>query len=83
MCKTYENATDLTDDIRTMFDRINEYGAEMRALQENIRSPSMSRAINKLFISIVTFIVSASSYLKHGILRKFYIPLPYSRSRLG
>lgn len=53
-----------------MFDKIDDYGREMRALQDNIKSAPMSKAINKLYVSIVTFIVSAGSYLKHGILRE-------------
>lgn len=41
----------------------------MRALQENIKSTAMSKAINKLFVAIVAFIVSAGSYMKHNRLR--------------
>lgn len=53
-----------------MFNKIDEYELEMKALKENIRSVSMSKAINKLFVSIVAFIVAAGSYMKHGTLSK-------------
>ncbi len=53
-----------------MFEKIDEYGQEMWALRDTIRSTAMSRAINKLFVSIVAFIVAASSYIKHGRLCK-------------
>lgn len=45
----------------------------MRALQENIKSTAMSKAINKLFIAIVAFIASAGSYMKHNKLRTLQI----------
>jgi hypothetical protein len=53
-----------------MFNQIDDYEREMKALKENIRSVSMSKAINKLFVSIVAFIVAAGSYMQHGTLSK-------------
>lgn len=53
-----------------MFQMIDDYGREMRTLRDKIKSVPMSRAINKLFVSIVSFIVAAGSYIKHGTLCK-------------
>lgn len=55
-----------------MFERMGGYVEEMTALQEHIKSRPMSKAISRLFVTIVEFIVSAGSYLKHGILCKSF-----------
>ncbi|KAH6660286.1 hypothetical protein BKA67DRAFT_46966 [Truncatella angustata] len=67
----YEKSRELTDDVVSMFDSIGMYGQEMETLQDVIRSASMSRAINRLFVSSVTLIVSAGSYMNHGTLCKY------------
>ncbi|KAI1458871.1 hypothetical protein F4805DRAFT_422887 [Annulohypoxylon moriforme] len=66
----YESAGDLTERIVSMFQKIDEYGREMRTLQDNIKSVPMSKAINKLFVSIVAFIVASGSYMQHGTISK-------------
>ena len=53
-----------------MFAKVGDYVEEMTALQGNIKSVPMFKAIGKLFVSIVAFIVSAGSYLRHGMLCK-------------
>ncbi|KAI0884290.1 uncharacterized protein GGS22DRAFT_165292 [Annulohypoxylon maeteangense] len=66
----YESAGELTERIVAMFQKIDEYGREMRTLQDNIKSASMLKAINKLFVSIVAFIVASGSYMQHGTISK-------------
>ncbi|KAI0844147.1 hypothetical protein F5Y00DRAFT_266875 [Daldinia vernicosa] len=68
--KAYESAGKLTDEINSMFQKIDDYGQEMKALQDNIKSIQMTKAINKLFVSIVGFIVACGSYLSYGTLSK-------------
>lgn len=67
--KAYESSGKLTEDIISVFDKIDDYVKEMQALQQNIKSTAMSKAISKLFVAIVAFIVSAGSYMKHNKLR--------------
>ncbi|KAK7744039.1 hypothetical protein SLS62_010339 [Diatrype stigma] len=68
--KTYENVGELDDDIVSMFQVIDDYSCEIRTLREKIKSVPMFKAISKLFVSIMAFIVAAGSYMKHGTLSK-------------
>ncbi|KAI0378641.1 hypothetical protein F5Y04DRAFT_283568 [Hypomontagnella monticulosa] len=72
---TYESAGDLTKRVVLMFESIEQYGCEMGALQNTIQSVSMSKALSKLFVSMVEFIAAAGSYMKHGTITKMILHL--------
>ncbi|KAJ0114040.1 hypothetical protein J7T55_007874 [Diaporthe amygdali] len=66
----WDSATELTEEILDTFSQIDGYYQKMRAMHGNLKSAAMQKAINKLFVSIVAFIVSAGSYLRHGMFLK-------------
>ncbi|KAI7774064.1 hypothetical protein LA080_009425 [Diaporthe eres] len=59
----YDSAVELTREIKTVFDKLGGYVAEIKDLNKYIKSVPMSKATSRLFVSIVEFIVSAGTYL--------------------
>jgi hypothetical protein len=65
--QAYQEASGLTEEVVAAFEKIDGYVEEMGLLGE-IKSKPLYKAVNRLFMSIVTFIAAAASYLGQRVI---------------
>ncbi|KAK1753649.1 hypothetical protein QBC47DRAFT_430486 [Echria macrotheca] len=71
----YQEASGLTEEVVAAFEQIDGYVEEMEFLSGEITSTRLYKAVNRLFVSIVTFIAAAISYLGKRVIVKMAMAL--------